>query len=221
MANDLAKIGNTAGDLLPFFEKTCEFGLGVYGIIANAATSIVSTVGGYIDADRERQAITERQFMEHQYNLQIAEIQKEEAEILARKELQIAEIENETARIRIMEQSKCLQKALDVALASYNRKIDFYEAQLKSCDDFFKPQIAAMHQEIRNLEGKLDLAFGDTKQYILIQKQITRLTDYCDEVNAKYLKLHGELTTAVKLAQLEAPDANMLSIVNTGTKLIG
>ena len=217
MANDLQVI-----------ESACDLGLGIFETVVNGIDTMVSTVGGYIDADRERRAVTERQFEEHEYNLRLSEIQRQEAEIRrdeaeiqAKKELKISQMENETEQLRIMEQSKCLQKAMDVALAAYTRKIDFYEAQLKSCDDFFKPQIAAMHQEIRNLEGKLDLAFGDTKQYILIQKQITRLTDYCNEVNSKYLKLHGELTTAVKLAQLDAPDANMLSIENTGTKLIG
>ena len=218
MANDLT-LTDTTDDLLPFFQTGCEMALGIFGIVAGVANSVVNSVGNYIDADLERKAVTERQFMELQYNLQLAQIRREEAEIQAQKELAIAEMENKTEQFRIAEQSKCLQKALDVALASYNRKLDFYAAQLKSCDDFFRPQIASMHEEIHHLESKIDEAFGDTKKYVLLQKRLNRLNEYCDEVNSKYMKLQSDLTTAVKLAQLEAPDPRAFYLGNTSQKV--
>lgn len=133
-----------------------------------------------------------------------------------------AEIQAKTERLRITEQSKCVQKALDVALKAYTRKIDFYQAQLESCDNFFRPQIAAMQNEIRYLEEKRDEAFNDTNQYVLISKRIDRITEYCDKVNTKYLKFHDNLTTAVKFAQLEAPDASAMtaSINENSTKYL-
>lgn len=125
--------------------------------------------------------------------------------------LKMEEIHAKTERMRIEEQSKCVQKALDVALKAYTSKIEFYQAQLESCDNFFKPQIAEMQNEIRLLEEKRDAAFNDTDQYVLISKRIDRITEYCDKVNAKYLKFHDNLTTAVKLAQLEAPDTTVVT----------
>lgn len=128
--------------------------------------------------------------------------------------LQMEEIHAKTEQIRIEEQSKCVQKALDVALKAYTSKIDFYQAQLESCDNFFKPQIAEMQNEIRHLEEKRDEAFNDTNQYVLISKRIDRITEYCDKVNSKYLKFHDNLTTAVKLTQLEAPNASTIASIN-------
>lgn len=116
------------------------------------------------------------------------------------------ELNAQIERLKITEQSKCLQHALDVALAAYTRKVDFYQAQLESCDNFFRPQIQAMQDEIKMLENKKDECMNDADKYILISKRIDRLSEYCDKINDKYMTFHDNLTTAVKLAQLDAPD---------------
>lgn len=121
-------------------------------------------------------------------------------------------------RLRITEQSKCLQHALDVALAAYARKVDFYKAQLESCDNFFRPQIQAMQDEIKFLENKKDESIGDMDKYILISKRIDRLSEYCDKINNKYMTFHDNLTAAVKLAQLEAPDGRFGNGLLEGVK---
>lgn len=113
--------------------------------------------------------------------------------------------------LKITEPSKCLQHALDVALAAYTRKVDFYQAQLESCDNFFRPQIQAMQDEIKFLENKKDENMNDMDKYILISKRIDRLSEYCDKVNDKYLSFHDNLSAAVKLAQLEAPDGRLVN----------
>lgn len=126
------------------------------------------------------------------------------------------ELNAQIERLRITEQSKCLQHALDVALAAYTRKVDFYQAQLESCDNFFRPQIQAMQDEIKVLENKKDESMNDMDKYILISKRIDRLSEYCDKINDKYLTFHDNLTAAVKLAQLEAPDGRFGNVLLEG-----
>ena len=113
-------------------------------------------------------------------------------------------------RFKIQEQSDCIQKLIDSVFNAFNSKIDFYRTQLQSCENFFQPQITSMQEEIRHLENLKDEYTNDNEKWILIRKRIDRLTDTQQEINNKYLKIHADLTTAVKLAQLEMPDYNQL-----------
>lgn len=213
MAGELAPYDAQAfGDMLEFashgIDSVCEF----FGNIIEEGSDIIQSGIDYADkraAEQYQLQVQNMQLEERRIQGQVQAAMAAAREATEQKRIEMEaranELSAEVERLKIMEQSKCFQHALDVAQQAYNRKIDFYQAQLKSCDDFFRPQIAAMQEEIKFLENKKDTVFNDPSQYTIISKRLDRISDYCRDVNNKYLKFHDSLTAAVKIAQLDNP----------------
>ena len=192
--------------------------------VCNFGVTLFEKVTGTYETHLREKEITKRQQMEMQHNiiqqelknqraLYYADLEKfkaqeatKQAQIQAKVRMEELAIE----RFKIQEQSDCIQKLIDSVFNAFNSKIDFYRTQLQSCENFFQPQIASIQEEIRHLENLKDEYTNDNEKWILIRKRIDRLTDTQQEINNKYLKIHADLTTAVKLAQLEMPDYNQL-----------
>ena len=128
-----------------------------------------------------------------------------ETEISSAEKIRLAEIE--TVQLKITEQSKCLQKILDVVQSSYDRKFDFYETQLKSCMDFFLPQINLMNEELKILTQQRNMSYNNQDIFMIVQKQITSLTRCRNEINDRYMKIQSDLTFAASMAKLELKDS--------------
>lgn len=140
--------------------------------------------------------------------LRKAEIAKEKARIIAEKEMRIKELETE--KVRIEEQSKCLQKlmetskeAYEISKEAYDRKFDFYDSMLKSCMDYFSPQIQSLEQQITALTEQCDLNSENQKTYMMLRKELKRLTRSKDDINDKVEGIISNLTTASKIARLD------------------
>jgi hypothetical protein len=128
-----------------------------------------------------------------------------ETEISSAEKIRLAEIE--TVQLKITEQSKCLQKILDVVQGSYDRKFDFYETQLKSCMDFFLPQINLMNEELKILTQQRNMSYNNQDIFMIVQKQITSLTRCRNEINDRYMKIQSDLTFAASMAKLELKES--------------
>ena len=192
--------------------------------VCNFGVTLFEKVTGTYETHLREKEITKRQQMEMQHNiiqqelknqraLYYADLEKfkaQEATKQAQIQAKVRMEELAVERFKIQEQSDCIQKLIDSVFNAFNSKIDFYRTQLQSCENFFQPQITSMQEEIRHLENLKDEYTNDNEKWILIRKRIDRLTDTQQEINNKYLKIHADLTTAVKLAQLEMPDYNQL-----------
>lgn len=216
MANELALTDNDYELMGKGIDAACDF----FSNISESSANIIQSGINFFEkraAAKQQIRIRELECEEQRIRAQVEAYRAVEHEKTERERIVMEEKANELnaqiARLRITEQSKCLQHALDVALAAYNRKVDFYQAQLESCDNFFRPQIQAMQDEIKFLENKKDESMNDMDKYIVISKRIDRLSEYCDKVNDKYMTFHDKLTAAVKLAQLEAPDGRFGNVL--------
>lgn len=216
MANELALTDNDYELMGKGIDAACDF----FSNISESGANIIQSGINFFEkraAAKQQIRIRELECEEQRIRAQVEAYRAVEHEKTERERIVMEEKANELnaqiERLRITEQSKCLQHALDVALAAYNRKVDFYQAQLESCDNFFRPQIQAMQDEIKFLESKKDESMNDMDKYIVISKRIDRLSEYCDKVNDKYMTFHDKLTAAVKLAQLEAPDGRFGNVL--------
>lgn len=115
--------------------------------------------------------------------------------------IRLAEIK--TDQLRITEQSKILNHILDISKAAYDRKMDLYEAQLKSCKEFFEPQIKMITEELFVLKQQLKQFYDNQKLFVEIQSQIQDLERLQSETNRKYAAINRDLTYAVQMARIE------------------
>lgn len=134
-----------------------------------------------------------------------------EQKINADTKIRLAEIKTE--QLRITEQSKILQKVLEISKAAYDKKMDFYDAQLKSCKEFFEPQIKMIAEELIVLNRQLKQSYDNQKLFVGIQSQIDDLERYKAEINRRYAAINRDLTYAVQMTKIEAsnPSAGFLN----------
>ena len=147
MANELALTDQDVELFSKGLDAACDF----FSNITEAGSNIIQSGINYFDkraVEKHQLKIRELEYEEQQIRAQVAAYREQEktnrAMINAQHDVEIerlnipVKIEHEKTvqkkiaveRLRITEQSKCLQHALDVALAAYTRKVDFYQAQL-------------------------------------------------------------------------------------------
>ena len=136
-----------------------------------------------------------------EYQLAKLETQIEIARIENDAKIRLSELE--TQRVRIVEQSKCFQKLIEVAEASYKTKFEFFTAQLKSAENFFLPQLESINLELKNLNQQRDRALGNQDLFMLLQNQISRLSKEKTALNENYMKIQSDLTYAASISKLE------------------
>lgn len=141
--------------------------------------------------------------IQRNYEYQIAELETREEIARIENETKIRLSELETQRVRIAEQSKCLQKLIEAAETSYKTKFDFFTAQLKSAENFFLPQLESISLELKDLHQQRDRAIGNQELFILLQSQISYLSKEKNEINERYMKIQSDLTYAANISKLE------------------
>lgn len=152
---------------------------------------------------------------ELQANCYIAELELRKSEIELQKDKEKTNrvrikaqrdvlIEKEkTDRIRIKENSKCIQKLLEVSQAAYNRKFDFYESMLKFCKEDVYPRILAFDQEIKSLEKEHESNVENQEAHMSVWRLLNQKRKEKDALTYKYDKIVSGLITASDNAKLE------------------
>ena len=124
-----------------------------------------------------------------------------QAELSTQREIRLEELKNE--QLKITEQSKCLQQLIANVKDAYDRKYDFYEAQLKFCMEYFYPQIQSIDQRILILTEQYNQNFENQEAHMLVHKQLKRLERARRDINDKVESIVSNLTNASKIAKLE------------------
>ncbi len=122
-------------------------------------------------------------------------------QILAEKEVRIAELETE--RMRIAEQSKCLQKLMDISKVELENKFNFYESMLKSCMEYFKSQIESLDKRIEVLQQEYNSNSKDLEARMTAHRDWKQMERTRNNINDKVAGIISNLTTASKLARLD------------------
>ncbi|MBR6081034.1 MAG: hypothetical protein IKP60_12885 [Treponema sp.] len=123
-------------------------------------------------------------------------------ELKTEREVRIEELKTE--RVRIKEQSKCLQKLMETSKEAYDKKIGFYDSLLKSCMEYFTPQIQSLDQRISVLNDQYNNSNSeDQKVRMQIHKQLRQLEKTRNEINDRVAGIVSNLTTASKIAHLD------------------
>ena len=124
--------------------------------------------------------------------------------IAAQKEIRIEE--EKTRQLRIQEQSKLLQKILEVVQDAHNKELESNEAKLKFCMDFFYPQIEVFNQEIKVLNEQHDSSENQEVRSLALS-QISKLERARDEINDKVERIMSKLEASERLSKLEFNDS--------------
>lgn len=124
--------------------------------------------------------------------------------IAAKKEIRIEE--EKTKQLRIQEQSKLLQKILEVVQGAHNKELESTETKLKFCMDFFYPQIQSFTREIEVLKEQYNSNFENQEAHMLVYSQIRQLERARDDINEKVERIIAKLDANERLSKLEFND---------------
>lgn len=183
-------------------------------------TSYMSKVEDHRFEINREELQNQKDFVQKQFDYEMAQINAD----LEKKKIEATTIQSamdlekeidrqKTERFKIEKQFELISKLFDTALDAYKCKLDFYKAQLKSCDNFFIPQMQSLESDIKILN--MEIAKSDERMFRLIEER-DRLEHYRDEINGKYLLFQKRLTTAVRSLEIDMQTENELSRLRLG-----
>lgn len=217
--NDL-QICNENGELINMQIDACNTAVDFIDTISKKGTrDFVTQIGKLNLKAKELQCQYETTVLEENNKYRLAALEAEseyrQAElagkirlasetIAAKKEIRIEE--EKTRQLRIQEQSKLLQKILEVVQDAHNKELESNEAKRKFCMDFFYPQIEVFNQEIKVLNEQHDSSENQEVRSLALA-QISKLERARDEINDKVERIMSKLEVSERLSKLEFNDS--------------
>ena len=201
-------------------------GLGKSEELARAAGGAVSAaVDGAGRATTSAIEMFDHALQSHQ-TIRRQKIQKQMLQMeLAHKE-KIQEIQNEHEKEMLQEQNRheeamykqqceIFKVAIEAASAAYEKKIDFYTAQLNCLENVYSKERDLLSEHIRFLEDERRQYINDANKYALVSSDITKLEDQKNELYMTYLKSQGNLEDAIKYLEIDKSfDSNLNDMKN-------
>jgi cell division protein FtsB len=144
---------------------------------------------------------------------------------LAHKE-KMQEIQNEHEKEMLQErnrheeamykqQCEIFKVAIEAASAAYEKKIDFYTAQLNCLENVYSKERDLLSEHIRFLEDERRQYINDANKYALVSSDITKLENQKNELYMTYLKSQGNLEDAIKYLEIDKSfDSNLNDMKN-------
>ena len=221
-------MSNENNSLDKSFESVLKLidGLGKSEELARAAGGAVSAaVDGAGRATSSAIEMFDHALQSHQ-TIRRQKIQKQMLQMeLAHKE-KMQEIQNEHEKEMLQEQNRheeamykqqceIFKVAIEAASAAYEKKIDFYTAQLNCLENVYLKERDLLSGHIRFLEDERRQYINDANKYALISSDITKLEDQKNELYMTYLKSQGNLEDAIKYLEIDKSfDSNLNDMKN-------
>ena len=201
-------------------------GLGKSEELARAAGGAVSAaVDGAGRATTSAIEMFDHALQSHQ-TIRRQKIQKQMLQMeLAHKE-KIQEIQNEHEKEMLQEQNRheeamykqqceIFKVAIEAASAAYEKKIDFYTAQLNCLENVYSKERDLLSEHIRFLEDERRQYINDANKYALVSSDITKKKKKKNELYMTYLKSQGNLEDAIKYLEIDKSfDSNLNDMKN-------
>lgn len=93
--------------------------------------------------------------------------------------------------------------AIETASAAYEKKIDFYTAQLNCLENVYSKERDLLSEHIKFLENERRQYINDANKYALISTDISKLEEQKSELYTTYLKSQGNLEDAIKCLEID------------------
>mgnify|MGYP006896615076 FL=1 len=113
------------------------------------------------------------------------------------------------------QQCEIFKVAIEAASAAYEKKIDFYTAQLNCLENVYSKERDLLSEHIKFLENERRQYINDANKYALISTDISKLEEQKSELYTTYLKSQGNLEDAIKCLEIDQSfNSNLNEIKN-------
>ena len=128
-------------------------------------------------------------------------------EMRATERVRIQEKE-ETKRLLYQEQTKRLVAVLDSMTETYKSKMETYNHLLENYDNFYRPYLQSINDEIKQLQMIQSDSSKSTEERLSCGKMVRQLIRERETVEETYSKTHGKLLVAIQNEELNLQSVN-------------
>lgn len=124
--------------------------------------------------------------------------------------------QNRHEEFMLLQQKEMFEKMLEVANHQFDSKVDFIRSQQQSLDEFYKKDVSLITEHIQVLETERSKNMDNTKVYMRLSDDISKLEDSKMEMKREYRKASNQLTDTIKTLEIqikyEIPSHNIKQI---------
>lgn len=124
--------------------------------------------------------------------------------------------QNRHEEFMLLQQKEMFEKMLEVANHQFDSKVDFIRSQQQSLDEFYKKDVSLITEHIQVLETERSKNMDNTKVYMRLSDDISKLEDSKMEMKREYRKASNQLTDTIKTLEIqmkyELPSQNIKQI---------
>lgn len=151
----------------------------------------------------------QKQQMENAHKEKMQKIQNEH-------EKEMLQERNRHDEAMYKQQCEIFKVAIEAASATYEKKIDFYTAQLNCLENVYLKERDLLSEHIRFLEDERRQYINDANKYALISSDISKLEEQKSELYTTYLKSQGNLEDAIKYLEIDKTFNSNLNDMKNG-----
>ncbi len=201
-------------------------GLGKSDELARAAGGAAETIGkttqsviGLFDNALQSHQKIKLQKIQNQMQQMNMVHQEKMQRIQNEHEEKMTQEQNRHEEAMFKQQCEIFKVAIEAASAAYEKKIDFYTAQLNCLENVYSKERDLLSDHIKFLENERRQYINDANKYALISTDISKLEEQKSELYTTYLKSQGNLEDAIKYLEIDQSFNNNLSEIKNN--LIG
>lgn len=202
-------IGKTADSAFDAVEHVASATIGAAGQTASAAIGLV---------DNALQKHQEIKLQKLQNQLQQMDLAHQEIMQRRQNEHEFKMLQENNRHEEKMFEKKCeiVKEAIKAASAAYEKKIDFFAAQLNCLENVYAKESALLNEHIIFLENERKNYINDANKFVLISSDINKLEEQKSAMYSEYLKSQGNLEDAIKYLEIDRSFNNINEIKMLG-----
>ena len=125
--------------------------------------------------------------------------------------------QNRHEEFMLLQQKEIFEKMLEVANHQFDSKVDFIRSQQQNLDEFYKKDVALITEHIQVLEAERSKNMDNTKVYMRLSDDISKLEDSKMEMKREYRKATNQLTDTIKTLEIQMK----YELTGQNSKLLG
>ena len=118
-------------------------------------------------------------------------------------EERMLQLRNEHEKSIIAEQAKVLEMLVQAAIHVYDRKMDFFEAQLNCLEETYRTESRMIDEHIHFLEDQRRQSLDNAMTYSQLSSDLDKLNETKARMFSEYTKSQGNLSDKIELLKFE------------------
>ena len=111
--------------------------------------------------------------------------------------------QNRHEEFMLLQQKEMFEKMLEASTHRFDSKVDFIKNQQQSLDEFYKKDVDLLTEHIQVLEAERNKNMDNTKVYMRLSDDISKLEDSKMEMKREYRKASNQLTDTIKTLEIQ------------------